>query len=58
MDKINTNISYSDYLNDPLDPRRSNVEYIKNCNDGFVILKSTKDIQAYSEILCSFGKKF
>jgi len=57
MDNIKSNKGYCDYIKDPLDSKKNNVEFIDSCKDGYVILKSTKNIKACSEILYSFGKK-
>jgi len=56
MDNV-TESSYSDYIKNPLDLSKCNVEYIENGKDSYVVLKATNHITAFTEILCSFCKK-
>ena len=50
-------ISYSDFIRDPLNSRLINTEFVEAEEDGIVVLKATKPIQAHRELFISFGKQ-
>ena len=56
LDKDNI-VSYSDFVQDSLNPKLVNAEFIEIVDEGMIVLKCTKSLKAYSELLISFGKK-
>jgi len=57
MDNITIASSYTNLAKDPLDQRKCNAEFIEHSKDSYVVLKTTKKIKAYNEILISLDKK-
>ena len=55
MDKDNS-VSYLDFIKDPLNTKLVNAELTESVKDGMVVLKTTKEILANSEVFISFGK--
>ena len=56
MDKLPEKQNW-DYIQNPLDLKKCNAEYIECSKDSFVVVKATKKIKANTEILISNGKK-
>ena len=55
LDK-DTSVSYLDFIKDPLNTKLVNAELTESVKDGMVVLKTTKEILANSELFISFGK--
>ena len=54
MDNFYQKQNYCEYIKDPLDPKKSNAEYIELKEDNsIVVVKATENIRAYNEILVS-----
>ena len=56
LDKDNS-VSYLDFIKDPLNTKLVNAELTESVKDGMVVLKTTTEILANSELFISFGKE-
>jgi len=57
LDK-DTSVSYLDFIKDPLNTKLVIAELTESVEDGIVVLKTTKEILANSELFISFGKAY
>jgi len=57
MDKITIDSFYSNFAKDSLGLLKCNTEFIEHSKNSYVVLKATKNINAYTEILISLDKQ-
>ena len=58
LDRAPDNITYADYVQDPLDMSKVNADFQEIFNDGYIVLKINKDISAGKELFAARGSGY